>query len=117
MNYIMSFIIGGLICVIGQILIDKTKLNNAHILVIFVVSGVVLSYLGIYEKVVKIGYSGATIPLIGFGNTLAKGAIEEASKNGIVGVLSGGIKKTAPGVGAAIIFGYLVAIIFKPKMK
>ena len=117
MNYLMSFIIGGLICVIGQILIDRTKLNSAHILVIFVVSGVVLTYLGIYDKLIEIGYSGATVPFVGFGNSLAKGAIEESSKNGIIGALSGGIKKTAPGVGAAIIFGYLVAIIFNPKMK
>ncbi len=117
MNYIMSFIIGGLICVVGQILIDKTKLNNAHILVSFVVSGVILSYLGIYEKVVEIGYSGATIPLVGFGNTLAKGAVEEAAKSGLIGALTGGIKKTSAGVGAAILFGYIVAMVFKPKMK
>lgn len=117
MNYLMSFIVGGIICVIGQILIDKTNLNTAYILVTFVVSGVILTYLGIYDKVIDIGFSGATVPLIGFGNALAKGAVEEAAKNGIIGAISGGIKRTAPGVGAAILFGYLVANIFNPKAK
>lgn len=117
MNYIMSFIIGGLICVVGQIIIEKTKLNNAHILVSFVVAGVILSYLGIYEKIVEIGYSGATVPLIGFGHSLAQGAIQESAKEGLIGAIGGGIKNTAPGVGAAIIFGYLTAIIFNPKPK
>lgn len=117
MNYIMSFVVGGIICVIGQIVMDKFRLNAAYILVTFVVSGVILSYLGIYEKIVEIGYSGATVPLPGFGNSLAKGAIEEASKRGFMGALSGGVMKTASGVAAAILFGYLVALIFNPKRK
>lgn len=117
MNYVMSFVIGGLICVIGQILIDKLKLNAAYILVIFVVTGVVLGYLGVYEKIVEIGHSGATVPLPGFGNSLAKGAIEEASKKGFIGALSGGVIKTAPGVAAALLFGYIVAVVFNPKKK
>jgi stage V sporulation protein AE len=117
MNYIMSFVVGGIICVIGQIVMDKFRLNAAYILVTFVVSGVILSYLGIYEKIVEIGYSGATVPLPGFGNSLAKGAIEEASKRGFMGALSGGVMKTASGVAAAILFGYIVALIFNPKRK
>lgn len=117
MNYVMSFVIGGLFCVVGQIIMDKFKLNAAYILVTFVVSGVFLNYLGIYDKIVEIGYSGATVPLPGFGNSLAKGAIEEASKNGFMGALSGGVMKTAPGVAAALLFGYIVAIIFNPKKK
>lgn len=117
MNYVMSFIIGGIICVIGQIIMDKLRVNPAYILVIFVVSGVILGYLGIYEKVVEIGYSGATVPLPGFGYSLAKGAVEEASKNGFMGALSGGIMKTAPGVATALFFGYAVAVVFNPKKK
>lgn len=117
MNYIMSFVIGGIICVIGQILIDKFKMNAAYILVIFVVSGVILGYVGIYDKISVIGYSGATVPLPGFGYSLYKGAVEEASKNGIIGAMSGGMIKTAPGVAAALTFGYIVAVLFNPKKK
>ena len=117
MNYLMSFIVGGLICVIGQLIIDIKRVNPAYILVSFVVAGVILGYLGIYEKIIEFGYSGATICLPGFGYNLSKGAVEEAAKSGILGVLSGGIKATAPGVGAALLFGYLAAILFKPKSK
>jgi len=117
MNYVMSFVVGGIICVIGQIIMDKLRLNSAYILVIFVVSGVILGYLGIYDKIVEIGFSGATVPLPGFGNALAKGAVEEAAKNGFIGALSGGVMKTAPGVAAALLFGYIVAVIFNPKKK
>lgn len=117
MNYIMSFIVGGLICVIGQLLMDLKKLNPAYILVTFVVSGVVLGYLGIYEKIIEFGYSGATVTLPGFGYALAKGAIEETAKNGFLGILSGGIIATASGVGAALVFGFLVSLIFKAKSK
>jgi len=117
MNYVMSFVVGGIICVIGQIIMDKLRLNAAYILVIFVVSGVFLGYLGIYDEIVEIGFSGATVPLPGFGNALAKGAVEEAAKNGFIGALSGGVMKTAPGVAAALLFGYIVAVIFNPKKK
>lgn len=117
MNYVMSFVVGGLICVIGQILIDKFRLNSAYILVSFVVGGVILGYLGIYEKLMEIGYSGAAVPLPGFGYNLAKGAVEEASKNGILGALSGGMMKTAPGVAAALMLGYIVSVVFNPKEK
>lgn len=117
MNYLMSFIVGGLICVIGQLVLDIKKANPAYILVTFVVSGVILGYLGIYEKIIEIGYSGATVTLPGFGYTLAKGAIEETAKKGILGILSGGISATAAGVGAALVFGYIVSIIFNAKSK
>lgn len=111
------FIVGGLICVIGQILIDKTKLTPARILVIFVTSGVILGGLGIYEKLVNFAGAGATIPLTGFGYSLAKGALQESASNGILGAFSGGIKATALGISAAIFFGYITSLISKPKMK
>ena len=115
MNYVMSFLVGGTICVFGQIIIDTFKKNNAYLLVTLVVSGVVLGYFGIYDKLVEIGHSGASVPLLGFGNSLAKGAMEEAASKGFMGALSGGVEKTAPGVAAALIFGYLASVIFNPK--
>lgn len=115
MNYIMSFVVGGIICVLGQIFIDTFKKNNAYLLVGLVVIGTFLGYFGIYDKIIEIGYSGATVPLLGFGHTLAEGAVEEAASKGFMGALSGGVIKTAPGVAAALLFGYLVAVIFNPK--
>ncbi|WP_142412957.1 stage V sporulation protein AE [Hathewaya massiliensis] len=117
MNYIMAFIVGGIICVIAQILMDTTKLTPARILVTFVTLGVILGAFGIYDKVVAIGGAGATVPLPGFGNSLAKGVIKEVEKNGLLGVFTGGIKGTAGGIAAAIVFGYLMAVIFEPKTK
>lgn len=117
MNYLMSFIVGGLICVIGQLIMDIKKLNPAYILVTFVVSGVILGYLGIYDKIIEFGHSGATVTLPGFGYSLAKGAVEETAKNGFLGVLSGGIMATGAGVGAALVFGYIVSLIFDAKAK
>ncbi len=117
MNYLMSFIVGGLICVIGQLIMDIKKLNPAYILVTFVVSGVILGYLGIYDKIIEFGHSGATVTLPGFGYALAKGAVEETAKNGFLGVLSGGIMATGAGVGAALVFGYIVSLIFDAKAK
>ncbi|MFA9422556.1 MAG: stage V sporulation protein AE [Sedimentibacter sp.] len=115
MNYVMSFVIGGTICVIGQIVMDTLKKNNAYLLVLLVVSGVILGFFGMYDKLIEIGYSGATVPLLGFGNSLAKGAMEGADTKGFMGALSGGVIKTAPGVAAALVFGYIVALIFNPK--
>lgn len=115
MNYVMSFVVGGFICVIGQIIIDTFKKNNAYLLVLLVVSGAILGFFGVYDKLVEIGFSGATVPLLGFGNTLAKGAMEQAATKGFMGALSGGVIKTAPGVAAALLFGYIVAVIFNPK--
>ncbi len=115
MNYVMSFVIGGLICVVGQLIIDIFKKNNAYLLVLLVVTGTLLGFFGVYDKLVEIGHSGATVPLLGFGNSLAKGAMEEAANKGFMGALSGGVIRTAPGVAAALIFGYIVAVIFNPK--
>lgn len=117
MQYVKCFVVGGLICVIGQILIDKTKLTSARILVTFVTAGVILGALGIYEKLVEFAGAGATVPLTGFGNNLAKGVIEEVSKSGLVGAFTGGIKAAAGGIAAAMFFGYLAALLSKPKMK
>lgn len=115
MDYVWVFVTGGIICIIGQILMDTTKLTTPRILVIFVVAGVVLTALGLYEPIVEFGKSGATVPLTGFGYSLAKGAMEEAAKGGFMGALTGGLKSTAAGIAAAIAFGYAVALIFSPK--
>lgn len=117
MNYVMSFLIGGLICALGQVIIDTFKKNNAYLLVLLVVTGAVLGFFGVYDKLVEIGHSGATVPLLGFGNSLAKGSMEEAASKGFMGALSGGVVRTAPGVAAALIFGYITAIVFNPKGK
>lgn len=117
MQYLWCFVIGGLICVIGQILIDKTKLTPARILVIFVTSGAVLGGLGIYKYLVDFAGAGATVPLTGFGYNLAKGAIEGVKEYGIVGAFTGGVKASAGGIAAAVFFGYIASLISKPKMK
>ena len=111
------FVVGGLICVIGQILIDKTKLTPARILVIFVTTGAILGGLGIYKYLVDFAGAGATVPLTGFGYNLAKGAIEGVNKTGLVGAFTGGVKAAAGGIAAAVFFGYLASLISKPKMK
>ncbi len=117
MDYVNAFIVGGLICVIGQILIDKTKLTPARILVLFVVAGVILTMIGVYEPLVEFAGAGATVPLPGFGYALAKGVMDEVNKEGFIGVLSGGLKATSAGIGAVIVFGYFIALIFNPKAK
>ncbi len=117
MDYINAFLVGGAICVIGQILIDKTALTPARILVIFVTAGVILGALGIYQYVIEFGKAGASVPLPGFGYTLAKGVMEEVDKVGFIGAFTGGVKATAGGISAAVFFGYLMAIIFSPKSK
>lgn len=117
MDYIRAFVVGGLICVIGQLLMDGTKLTPAHVLVLFVTSGVILTVLGIYEPIVEFGGAGATVPLPGFGYALAKGAIKATKTEGILGAFTGGVQATAGGVAAAILFGYLMSVIFTPKTK
>lgn len=117
MEYIKAFIVGGLICLIGQIILDNTKLTPAHILVSFLTTGVILGGLGFYEPLAKYAGAGATVPISGFGYALAKGAIEGASKKGVLGAFTGGLEATAGGVAAAILFGYLMAVIFNPKTK
>ena len=116
-SLIKAFIVGGLFCVIGQILIDKTKLTSARILVTFVTVGAILGGLGIYKYIVDFAGSGATIPLTGFGYTLAKGAIEGVKEFGVVGAFTGGVKATAGGIAAAVFFGYIASLISKPKIK
>lgn len=116
-DFIWAFIIGGLICVVGQLLLSYTRLTSARILVIFVTAGVILTAIGVYEPLVDLAGAGATVPLMGFGYALAKGAIEGAMENGIFGAVAGGIIATAAGVAAAIVFGYLNALIFRPRTK
>lgn len=117
MEYIRAFVVGGLICVIGQVILDNTKLTPAHILVSFLTIGVILGGIGLYEPLVKYGGAGATVPIVGFGNALAKGAIEGAKTKGLIGAFTGGLEATAGGVAAAILFGYSMAVIFNPKTK
>jgi len=117
MEFVKAFLLGGIICVLGQILIDLTKITPARIMVIFVVTGVVLGMLGIYPKLVEWGGSGATIPIIGFGNVLAKGVMEDVEKRGLLGAFSGGVRAGAVGIASAVFFGYIMAIVSKPKVK
>jgi stage V sporulation protein AE len=117
MNYVWAFLIGGAICAVGQILLSKTAMTPARILVLFVTLGVVLTAIGVYEPLVKLGGAGAQVPLTGFGYALAKGAFEGVDKAGILGALTGGVEGTAGGIAAAVLFGYIVALIFKPKTK
>ncbi|MEG1560028.1 MAG: stage V sporulation protein AE [Clostridia bacterium] len=117
MDYVYVFLIGGAICTVGQLLLSYTKLTSARILVIFVTLGVILTALNLYQPLVEIGHAGATVPLTGFGYSLAKGAIEGAKANGVIGAFTGGISATAGGVAAAIVFGYIFALICTPKTK
>lgn len=117
MEYIKAFIVGGIICVIGQILMDKTKLTPARILVLFVTLGVILQGMGLYQKLVDIGGAGATVPLPGFGYALAKGAVKGVKDSGFIGAFTGGITATAGGITGAIVFGYIMAVLFNPKSK
>lgn len=117
MMILKAFIVGGLICIIGQILIDKTKLTSARILVTFVTLGVILGGLGWYKYLVDFAGCGATVPLTGFGNLLAKGTISEIEKIGLIGAFTGGTKAAAGGIAAAIFFGYIASLVSKPKIK
>ena len=117
MEYVKAFAVGGALCVIGQILIDKTKLTPARILVSYVVLGVILSAIGLYEPLVEFAGAGASVPLLGFGHTLAKGVREAVRETGFLGIFLGGLKATAGGITAAIFAGLLVSLIFKDKDK
>lgn len=117
LEYGKVFVVGGLICVVGQILLGKTKMATSRILPLFVVAGVVLSALGLYQPLVDFAGAGATVPLTGFGHSLAQGAIKGVDENGIIGAFSGGIAATAAGVGIALFSGYLNALVFNPKTK
>lgn len=114
-SYIMAFVVGGLICIVGQLLMDLTPLTPAHVLVLFVVLGGILSGIGLYQPLVDFAGAGATIPLVGFGHTLVTGTLEEVSQIGFMGIFTGALKAAAAGISAAIIFGFLMAVIFNPK--
>ena len=117
MDYLKAFVIGGLFCLIGQILIDKTTLTPARILVGYVVAGVILGAVGLYQPLIDFAGAGASVPLTGFGHALAQGAIRAVNEKGPLGILTGGLKATAGGITAAIFFGLLAGILFKPKDK
>ncbi|MBQ6961383.1 MAG: stage V sporulation protein AE [Clostridia bacterium] len=117
MLYLKVFIVGGLLCVLGEILILKTKLTPARILVLYVTAGVVLSALGLYTPLVRFAAAGATVPLTGFGHLLAQGAISAVQETGLLGAFTGGVTAAAGGIAAAVFFGFLAAICFKPKPK
>jgi stage V sporulation protein AE len=117
MDYIKAFLIGGVLCMLGQILIDKTKLTPARILVSYVVFGVILGGLGLYKPFTEFAGAGATVPLTGFGYTLAEGVKKAVDQDGFLGIFTGGLKATAGGIAAAVFFGLLAGILFKPKNK
>ena len=117
MNYLGAFLVGGAICAIGQVLLSKTQMTPARILVLYVTAGVILTAVGLYEPLVEWGGAGAEVPLTGFGYALAKGAFKGVEESGLLGALTGGVTATAGGIAAAVLFGYLVALIFKPKTK
>lgn len=117
MDYVKAFLIGGLLCLIGQILIDKTKLTPARILVSYVVIGVLLGAVGVYQPLVEFAGAGASVPLTGFGNTLAKGVKEAVQEDGFLGIFTGGLKASAGGITAAILSGLIASLIFKAKDK
>lgn len=117
LKYIWAFAVGGALCIIAQILIDKTKLSPARILVFYVVGGVVLTGIGLYQPLVDFAGCGATVPLTGFGYSLAKGVEKAISERGLIGILTGGLTATSAGICAAIVFAWLAALLFKGKPK
>lgn len=116
-SFLKAFVAGGLICVVGQILVDKTKLTPSRILTGYVVAGVILGAVGVYEPFARWAGAGATVPIIGFGNTLAKGVREAVAENGLLGAFMGGFTATAGGIAAAVFFGVIVALLFRSKDK
>ena len=117
MEYIRAFLVGGLICMLVQILMEKTKMMPGRIMVLLVCSGAVLGFFGIYEPFQKFAGAGASVPLLGFGNTLFCGVKEAVEKDGVIGIFTGGFKASAAGIAAALIFGYLASWVFEPQMK
>ena len=117
MEYVNAFLCGGLLCAVGQIILDKTALTPARILTGYVVAGVILQALGLYQPLVDWGGAGATVPLTGFGYSLAKGVAKAVGEKGLLGVITGGLTATAGGIAAAVVFGLLMAVLFKPKEK
>ena len=117
MEYVKAFLCGGVLCIIGQLLIDRTSMTPARILVSYVVAGVILGGLGLYQPIIEWAGAGATVPLTGFGSLLAKGTKKAVAEKGLIGALTGGMTSTAGGITAAIFFGFLVALLFKSKPK
>lgn len=117
MDYINAFWVGGLICALTQILMDKTKMMPGRIMVLLVCSGAVLGAVGVYEPLMEYAGAGASVPLLGFGNTLWKGVKEAVEQEGFLGIFMGGFKASAVGISAALVFGYLASLVFEPKMK
>lgn len=117
MDYLQAFVTGGIICSIGQILIDKTKITPARILTLFVVLGIILGFLGVYEPIYNFGKCGATVPISGFGYSLYKGTVKAIQEHGFIGIFTGGITATSGGIAAAITFGYISALVSKPTIK
>ncbi len=117
LGYLKAFVVGGLFCVVGQLLIDRTKLTPARILTSFVVAGVILGALGVYQPLADWAGAGATVPLTGFGNLLAKGVRKAVEEKGVIGVFTGGFTAAAGGISAAVFFGLIMSLLFKPKDK
>ncbi len=117
MEFVKAFLIGGIICSLVQILLDKTKMMPGRVMVTLVVAGSILGWIGIYETFAEWAGAGATVPLLGFGNTLWKGVKEGVDNEGLLGVFKGGFKTSAAGISGALIFGYLASLVFRPKMK
>ncbi len=115
MDYVIAFIVGGLICTIGQLLMDMTSMTPAHVMSTLVVSGVVLDSIGLYDPLIEFAGAGATVPITSFGHALYHGAISEVQQHGIIGVITGIFEVTSAGISAAIVFGFLAALFFKPK--
>lgn len=116
-DYMKVFLVGGIICLIAQIMMDYFKMQTPYVMVTYVTCGVILTFLGIYEPIVKFGGSGATVPIIGFGYTLGKGVMKAIESDGFLGIFLGGTTAAAGGIAAAIFFGYLMAVVFTPKRK
>jgi len=117
MDYINAFWVGGLICALAQILLDRTKMMPGRVMVLLVISGCVLGFVQIFQPLQEFAGAGVSVPLLGFGNTLWKGVKEAVEKNGFIGIFMGGFKASAVGISAALIFGYLASLVFEPKMK
>ena len=117
LDFVWIFVVGGLLCLLAQILIDKTKLTPARILVLYVVAGVILGGIGVYQPLVELAGTGATTPLMGFGYLIAKGVKTAIDEKGLLGILQGGLTATAGGISAALVFGFLAAVVFRGKPK
>ena len=116
-DYLKVFLVGGVICLIAQIMMDYFKLQTPYIMVTYVTGGVLLSFIGIYDKIVDFGGAGATVPIIGFGYSLYNGVVKAVEQDGFIGIFTGGITATAGGIAAAIFFGFIMAVVFTPKAK